>query len=311
MANTIRKFSEYISDAVKPHMCPAYSSAVRMIIAIRSGDRLLRQPTSTLVVSQERLDILGPLLSFSFDYTAWGIFVKGILTETSISGQYQYRSGCFYIFKFPPEALAVDFAAQLENVNTNIIVNEKAEADRKYKNAMKQGTQARKLDKVNEEGNSNVHIPAAQVQPKASGNIQNTQVVSRKLTPQNSAHLLKETISGPPIQQVPIPGITFRAVRSFWYAIINGTPNAAAANVTTRYQIPEKVKSEYFHTVSYDTVKPGHVIRTLAARAFIQVCKDKELCFTDPTDKDCNEAEIIRLGKVYELASTQTTYATT
>ncbi|KAI0184599.1 von Willebrand domain protein [Xylaria flabelliformis] len=112
------------------------------------------------------------------------------------------------------------------------------------------------------------------------------------------------------IQQAPLPGTLFWAVRSYWYAIINGTFNDVKA--TIKYQIPGSAKPNHTITVEYgDEIKNGRLIHALAARALIQTYEDKALSITDATEKYYNEAEIVRLGKTYSLASTQTSFVAT
>ncbi|KAG9503307.1 hypothetical protein J7337_006152 [Fusarium musae] len=119
------------------------------------------------------------------------------------------------------------------------------------------------------------------------------------------------------LQQAPKPGTMFWAIRSYWYAIISGTfkPDFQAKIV---YEVPgmhtgpiTKEVSYTFSTPSNTSTPSNRVIHTLAARALIQTFEDKALSTTDPDEKYANEAEIIRLGKTYSLASTQTSFVAT
>ncbi|KAF5984223.1 von Willebrdomain-containing protein [Fusarium coicis] len=119
------------------------------------------------------------------------------------------------------------------------------------------------------------------------------------------------------LQQAPKPGTKFWAIRSYWYAIISGTfkPDTQAKIV---YEVPGMRTGPITKEVSYtfsipsNTSTPSNrVIHTLAARALIQAFEDKAISTTDPDEKYANEAEIIRLGRAYSLASTQTSFVAT
>ncbi|KAJ8109809.1 hypothetical protein ONZ43_g6033 [Nemania bipapillata] len=91
---------------------------------------------------------------------------------------------------------------------------------------------------------------------------------------------------GPPkaIQQAPLPGTMFWAIRSYWYAIINGTFEDVKA--TIKYQIPGSSEPSYTLEVEYgDEIAEGRLIHTLAARALIQMYEDKALSLTNYTEK--------------------------
>ncbi|KAF4438732.1 von Willebrand domain [Fusarium acutatum] len=113
------------------------------------------------------------------------------------------------------------------------------------------------------------------------------------------------------LQQAPKPGTMFWAIRSYWYAIISGTfKSDFKAKIV--YEVPGMRTGPITKEVSYSlSPTPGRVIHTLAARALIQTFEDKALSTTDPDDKYVNEAEIIRLGTTYSLASTQTSFVAT
>ncbi|KAF4949128.1 hypothetical protein FGADI_9132 [Fusarium gaditjirri] len=113
------------------------------------------------------------------------------------------------------------------------------------------------------------------------------------------------------LQQAPKPGTMFWAIRSYWYAIISGTfKSDFQAKIV--YEVPGMRTGPITKEVSYTfSPTPGRVIHTLAARALIQTFEDKALSTTDPDEKYVNEAEIIRLGKTYSLASTQTSFVAT
>lgn len=105
----------------------------------------------------------------------------------------------------------------------------------------------------------------------------------------------------PAIQQSPDPGTLFWSVRSTWFAIINGAANASYAKVT--YDIPGK--SGLSQHIKHGKPRSGKVIHSLAARSLIQTFEDS----MHPKDDNYGqEAEVIRLGKNYSLASTQTSF---
>ncbi|KAK6525257.1 hypothetical protein TWF694_005403 [Orbilia ellipsospora] len=110
------------------------------------------------------------------------------------------------------------------------------------------------------------------------------------------------------VQQFPALGTMFWGIRSTWYAIINGTFNELEATVT--YDIPGVATGKTFKA-QYQFADPGRLIHTLAARALIQGFEDKMSSITDSTAKYWNEAEIVRLGKTYSLASSQTSFVAT
>lgn len=109
------------------------------------------------------------------------------------------------------------------------------------------------------------------------------------------------------IQQSPRREAMFWAVRSTWYAIVDG-------------EMPEDWRVKLVYDVSGGgpfqkniLVKPGFagsgsLIHKIAARALIQTLEDEAVSIADPARKYLNEAEIVRLGKTYSLASTQTSF---
>ncbi|GAB1312836.1 hypothetical protein MFIFM68171_03046 [Madurella fahalii] len=111
------------------------------------------------------------------------------------------------------------------------------------------------------------------------------------------------------IQQAPLPGTMFWAVRSYWYAIVNGTPRAAKARIV--YDIPGSGLPTKTIDVNFGLSASGRLIHSLAARALIQTFEEKATSITDSTEKYWNECEIVRLGKTYNLASTQTSFVAT
>jgi galactokinase/mevalonate kinase-like predicted kinase len=80
------------------------------------------------------------------------VFVEATLTE-NYQAQTNVEREVSYIFEVPPEASVVRFSAQVGNTQVEAIVDEKAEANKKYQQAKNEGVQAWKLDKVNDEGN--------------------------------------------------------------------------------------------------------------------------------------------------------------
>jgi hypothetical protein len=113
------------------------------------------------------------------------------------------------------------------------------------------------------------------------------------------------------IQQAPLPGTIFWAVRSYWYAIIHGNPTSTTPKVKIQYDIPGRANSTKEVEVRVTHVAPGTVFHSLAARALIQTLEDKATSITDPTERYWNECEIVRLGKTHSLASTQTSFVAT
>ncbi|KAK4194353.1 hypothetical protein QBC40DRAFT_319956, partial [Triangularia verruculosa] len=113
------------------------------------------------------------------------------------------------------------------------------------------------------------------------------------------------------IQQSPPKGTLFWAIRSYWYAIINGTPKHPAPNmnVTIKYDVGGSKVMEIVCNVT--EAPPGRLFHSLAARSLIQTLEDEVAFTTDPTDKYWKECEIVRLGKTYTLASTQTSFVAT
>lgn len=92
-----------------------------------------------------------PLLSSSYDYLVRDVFVQGVLTET-YQAQTNVEREVSYLFEVPPEASVTRFTAQVGNTQVEAIVDEKAEADKKYQQAKGAGVQAWKLEKVKDEG---------------------------------------------------------------------------------------------------------------------------------------------------------------
>jgi hypothetical protein len=111
------------------------------------------------------------------------------------------------------------------------------------------------------------------------------------------------------IQQAPLPGTMFWAVRSYWYAIINGTFRNLKASIV--YDIPGSTNSTKTIDVNFRFRTQGRLIHSLAARALIQTFEDNAVSITDSTEKYWNECQIVRLGKTYSLASTQTSFVAT
>lgn len=111
------------------------------------------------------------------------------------------------------------------------------------------------------------------------------------------------------IQQAPLPGTMFWAVRSYWYAIIDGNLRDLKAKIT--YDIPGTANSTRSIEPEFGDIQKGRLIHSLAARALIQGFEDKAASITDSSQKYTNECEIVRLGKTYGLASTQTSFVAT
>ncbi|KAI1419739.1 hypothetical protein F5Y12DRAFT_776238 [Xylaria sp. FL1777] len=113
------------------------------------------------------------------------------------------------------------------------------------------------------------------------------------------------------IQQAPIPGTMFWAVRSSWYAIIRGTYPNPPPKVRIMYHVPGSFKSSRTIEVDVDLAPPGRLHHQLAARALVEILEDKAISITNESEKYWNECEIVRLGKTYSLASTQTSFVAT
>ncbi|KAJ6464654.1 hypothetical protein C8R47DRAFT_69412 [Mycena vitilis] len=120
-----------------------------------------------------------------------------------------------------------------------------------------------------------------------------------------------ENLAPPPaIQQAPKPGTMFWAIRSYWFAIIRGNPSKV--NVTVTYDIPGTGARPRQKVISITNPPAGTTIHTLAAHALIQTYEDKAASIaSDSTATYWNEAEIVRLGKKYSLASSQTSFVAT
>ncbi|KAM3501323.1 hypothetical protein MY11210_009388 [Beauveria gryllotalpidicola] len=111
------------------------------------------------------------------------------------------------------------------------------------------------------------------------------------------------------IQQAPLPGTMFWAIRSYWYAIVDGT--SRDSSVTINYDIPGSGSAKRTIEVPKSFEIDERVIHSVAAHALIQTFEQKLLTQTNPTDKYWTEAEIVRLGKRYGLASSQTSFVAT
>ncbi|KAJ7656366.1 von Willebrand domain protein [Mycena polygramma] len=120
-----------------------------------------------------------------------------------------------------------------------------------------------------------------------------------------------ENLAPPPaIQQAPKPGTMFWAIRSYWFAIIRGNPSKL--NVTVTYDIPGSGARPQQKVIPITNPPAGTTIHTLAAHALIQTFEDKAASIAnDSTATYWNEAEIVRLGKKYSLASSQTSFVAT
>ncbi|KAF2967317.1 hypothetical protein GQX73_g6237 [Xylaria multiplex] len=114
-----------------------------------------------------------------------------------------------------------------------------------------------------------------------------------------------------PIQQAPLPGSMFWAVRSYWYAIIDRDSDMNDLEAKITYEVLGRPNS--VNTIEFiaEYAKEGRFIHSLAAQALIQRLEDKAISITDPAEKYRNECEIIRLGKTYSLASSQTSFVAT
>ncbi|KAJ3477462.1 hypothetical protein NLI96_g10452 [Meripilus lineatus] len=77
------------------------------------------------------------------------------------------------------------------------------------------------------------------------------------------------------------------------------------------YDIPGSPNSTKTADIYLRSITAGRFIHSLAARALIQAFEDKAASITDTTEKYWNEAEIVRLGKTYSLASSQTSFVAT
>ncbi|KAM3462215.1 hypothetical protein MY5147_001548 [Beauveria neobassiana] len=111
------------------------------------------------------------------------------------------------------------------------------------------------------------------------------------------------------IQQAPLPGTMFWAIRSYWYAIVDGA--SKDSSVTINYDIPGSGSAKHTIEVGKRFETNGRLIHSLAAHALIQTFEQKLLTQTNQTDKYWTEAEIVRLGKKYSLASSQTSFVAT
>ncbi|KAM3448803.1 hypothetical protein MY3296_007434 [Beauveria thailandica] len=111
------------------------------------------------------------------------------------------------------------------------------------------------------------------------------------------------------IQQAPLPGTMFWAVRSYWYAIVDGA--SKDSTVTINYDVPGSGSAKQTIEVGKTFESNGRLIHSLAAHALIQTFEQKLLTQTNQTDKYWTEAEIVRLGKKYSLASSQTSFVAT
>lgn len=107
------------------------------------------------------------------------------------------------------------------------------------------------------------------------------------------------------IQQVPELGTLFWGIRSTWYAIIDGTIDKPYARVT--YEIAGKTNSTHHIDFKYGKPRKGRLVHSIAARAMIQTFED-EMDHLTGNAKYTKEAEVIRLGTTYGLASTQTSF---
>lgn len=114
------------------------------------------------------------------------------------------------------------------------------------------------------------------------------------------------------VQQAPETGTLFWAIRSSWYAIIQGTypQGSVPKKVKIEYEIPGSGSIQMIE-VDVASTGPGMMIHRLAARALIQTLEDEAISITDSSKKYWNESEIVRLGKTYSLASTQTSFVAT
>ncbi|KAF3213077.1 hypothetical protein TWF106_009654 [Orbilia oligospora] len=128
-------------------------------------------------------------------------------------------------------------------------------------------------------------------EPNASGNNLSTRskLDERKVGPASKGDNLPEPMA---IQQTPQPGTLFWAIRSSWYEIPGSTIFRGRIEVNWN-------------------IRRGKPIHCIAARALIQALEDKAASITNTMDKYENECEIVRLGKVYNLASTQTSFIAT
>ncbi|KAH6604049.1 von Willebrand factor A domain-containing protein [Trichoderma cornu-damae] len=115
------------------------------------------------------------------------------------------------------------------------------------------------------------------------------------------------------IQQSPQSGTMFWAVRSTWYAIVDGGMQDLAKDRRAKiiYDIPGSGQLPKTISVNHGFGGSGSLIHKIAARALIQSLEDEAVSITDPTKKYRNECEIVRLGKTYGLASTQTSFVAT
>ncbi|KAF3218962.1 hypothetical protein TWF192_004891 [Orbilia oligospora] len=145
-------------------------------------------------------------------------------------------------------------------------------------------------------------------EPNASGNNLSTRskLDERKVGPASKGDNLPEPMA---IQQTPQPGTLFWAIRSSWYAIARGNLGNRKKSII-RYEIPGSTIFRGRIEVNWN-IRRGKPIHCIAARALIQALEDKAASITNTMDKYENECEIVRLGKVYNLASTQTSFIAT
>ncbi|KAL7910079.1 hypothetical protein GGI35DRAFT_354321 [Trichoderma velutinum] len=149
-------------------------------------------------------------------------------------------------------------------------------------------------------------------QPDAGGGILNSR--SQPNQAQLGAAAKGDNLPPPKtIQQSPQSGSMFWAVRSTWYAIIDGGMHDLAKDRRAKiiYDIPGSGQLPKTISVNHGFGGSGSLIHKIAARALIQNFEDEAVSITDPTKKYWNECEIVRLGKTYGLASTQTSFVAT
>ncbi|ROV96362.1 hypothetical protein VPNG_09065 [Cytospora leucostoma] len=144
--------------------------------------------------------------------------------------------------------------------------------------------------------------------PSASGRMQEgrQQPDASRLGPKAKGHNFPPPSA---IQQAPKPGTMFWATRSHWYAIIDGAPSDSKVTIT--YDVAGGA-SGVTHTVDHGA--PGgytddRLVHRLAARALIQTLE--ESLDESEVNNYWKELEIARLGKTYNLASTQTSFVAT
>lgn len=114
--------------------------------------------------------------------------------------------------------------------------------------------------------------------------------------------------------QTPEIGTLFWAIRSTWFAILNGKPSRSRKEAIVTYEIPGPSGTTTTTTKTYHvkraTLPPGRLLHRFAARARIQTLEDK-IWSLSQADRYYPEAEIIFLGKNYGLATTQTSFIAT